>query len=141
MAAGVDDGAARARFGAQPVARMARLAADGTPRLVPITFALDGDRVVTAVDHKPKTTTDLGRLRDLRRDPAVSLLADHYEDDWARLWWVRADGLASVVTAGPGREAALDLLTAKYAQYRERRPQGPVIVVEVTRWSAWSATP
>ncbi|MFB4281997.1 MULTISPECIES: TIGR03668 family PPOX class F420-dependent oxidoreductase [unclassified Nonomuraea] len=138
---GVDfhTGPARARFAAQRVARLARLAPDGTPRVVPITFALDGDTVVTAVDHKPKTTTDLSRLRDIRANPAVSVLADHYEDDWTRLWWVRADGRAFVLE--DGRDAALDLLAAKYRQYRERRPEGPVIVVEVTRWSEWSATP
>jgi PPOX class probable F420-dependent enzyme len=131
----------RERFAAQPVARMARLAPDGTPRLVPISFAVLGERVVTAVDHKPKTTTDLARLRDIRRDPAVSLLADHYEDDWTRLWWVRADGRASIAEDTRDREEALDALAAKYAQYREHRPGGPVIVVEVTRWSEWSATP
>ncbi|TYB61527.1 TIGR03668 family PPOX class F420-dependent oxidoreductase [Nonomuraea sp. PA05] len=130
-----------ARFAAQRVARLARLAPDGTPRVVPITFAiLDGD-VVTAVDHKPKTTTDLARLRDIQANPAVSVLADHYEDDWTRLWWVRADGLARVLDGGEERERALDALVAKYAQYRERRPAGPVVLVEVTRWSEWSATP
>ncbi|MGR6922895.1 TIGR03668 family PPOX class F420-dependent oxidoreductase [[Actinomadura] parvosata] len=129
------------RFGAQPVARLARIAADGTPRVVPITFALLNGKIVTAVDHKPKTTTALARLRDLRANPAVSVLADHYDDDWTRLWWVRADGLATVLAGGDERERALDALVAKYAQYRERRPAGPVIVVEVTRWSEWSATP
>ncbi|UBU15489.1 TIGR03668 family PPOX class F420-dependent oxidoreductase [Nonomuraea gerenzanensis] len=146
----------RQRFAAQPVARLARLAADGTPRVVPITFALLGgallddtllcdtllcDTVVTAVDHKPKTTTDLARLRDIRANPAVSVLADHYEDDWTRLWWVRADGLACVVEHGEQRERAIDALAAKYPQYRERRPGGPVIVIRVTAWSGWSATP
>ncbi|AQZ65901.1 unnamed protein product [[Actinomadura] parvosata subsp. kistnae] len=129
------------RFAAQPVARLARVAADGTPRVVPITFALLNGKIVTAVDHKPKTTTALARLRDLRANPAVSVLADHYDDDWTRLWWVRADGLATVLADGDERERALDALVAKYAQYRERRPAGPVIVVEVTRWSEWSATP
>ncbi|MEV0384222.1 TIGR03668 family PPOX class F420-dependent oxidoreductase [Nonomuraea sp. NPDC050643] len=131
----------RTRFGERRVARLATVRADGTPRLVPVTFAVLGERVVTAVDHKPKTTTDLGRLRDIRHHPAVSLLADHYEDDWTRLWWIRADGQASVMEDGPDREAALDALAAKYPQYRERRPAGPVIVVEVDRWSEWSATP
>lgn len=151
MGSGTHDQAARERFGAQRVARLARLGPDGAPRVVPVTFALLGGRVVTAVDHKPKTTTRLARLRDIRANPAVSVLADHYEDDWTRLWWVRADGTASVLDDsnsdsegngdGDDRERALDALAAKYAQYRERRPEGAVIVVEVTRWSAWSATP
>ncbi|MEV4568401.1 TIGR03668 family PPOX class F420-dependent oxidoreductase [Nonomuraea sp. NPDC049419] len=132
---------AREMFAGQPVARMARLAEDGTPRIVPITFALLDGAIVTAVDHKPKTTMRLGRLRDIARDPAVSVLADHYEDDWARLWWVRADGTAEEADDPGTRERALAALAAKYAQYRERPPAGAVIRVEVTRWSAWAASP
>jgi PPOX class probable F420-dependent enzyme len=135
----MDDGLARERFGGERVARLATVG-DGRPHLVPVVFAVVGGRVVTAIDHKPKTTANLRRLRNIRDNPMVSLLVDHYDDDWARLWWVRADGLARVVEAGTDREAALDALAAKYHQYRERRPDGPVIVVDVTRWTGWSAT-
>ncbi|QFY07020.1 TIGR03668 family PPOX class F420-dependent oxidoreductase [Nonomuraea phyllanthi] len=137
----MDGEQARARFRGERVARLATASRDGTPHLVPVTFAVAGDRVVIAIDHKPKTTTALRRLRNIRENPHVSLLADHYEDDWARLWWVRADGLARVVEEGPEREPAIDALAAKYGQYREHRPAGPVIVVDVTRWSGWSFTP
>ncbi|MEV5558827.1 TIGR03668 family PPOX class F420-dependent oxidoreductase [Nonomuraea wenchangensis] len=132
---------ARRRFAAARVARLATVRGDGGPRLVPVVFAVIGERVVSAVDHKPKTTTDLRRLADIRADPRVTLLADHYDEDWSLLWWVRADGLARVAVAGPEREEALDALTAKYPQYRERRPAGPAVVVEVTRWRSWAATP
>ncbi|MGW3348973.1 TIGR03668 family PPOX class F420-dependent oxidoreductase [Nonomuraea rubra] len=132
---------AQARFRSAKVARLAWAGPDGAPRLVPITYALLGARIVTAVDHKPKTTTHLRRLSHIRANPAVSVLADHYEDDWTRLWWVRADGRAVVLEQGDDRERALDALVARYAQYRERRPAGPVILVEVTRWSGWAATP
>ncbi|MFF4617495.1 TIGR03668 family PPOX class F420-dependent oxidoreductase [Nonomuraea jabiensis] len=137
----MDGERARARFRGERVARLATASGDGTPHLVPVTFAVVADRVVTAVDHKPKTTTALRRMRNIRENPRVSLLADHYEDDWARLWWARADGLATVVEEGPERESALDALAAKYGQYREHRPAGPVILVDVTRWSGWSFTP
>lgn len=136
----MDGGVAREKFGGERVARLATVGGDGRPHLVPVVFALAGDRVVTAIDHKPKTTTDLRRLRNIRENPEVSLLVDHYDDDWSRLWWVRADGAARVVESGPDREAAIDALAAKYLQYRERRPAGPVIVVDVTRWTGWSAT-
>ncbi|MEV0233626.1 TIGR03668 family PPOX class F420-dependent oxidoreductase [Nonomuraea sp. NPDC050786] len=137
----MDGEQARARFREERVARLATASRDGIPHLVPVTFAVVADRVVTAIDHKPKTTTALRRLRNIRENPRVSLLADHYEDDWARLWWARADGLARVVEEGPEREPALDALAAKYGQYRERRPGGPVILVDVTRWTGWSFTP
>ncbi|MGJ6960375.1 TIGR03668 family PPOX class F420-dependent oxidoreductase [Streptosporangium sp. G11] len=120
------------------VARLATVSGDGTPHLVPVTFAVDGDRVVIAVDHKPKTTTDLRRLRNIRENARVCVLADHYDDDWTRLWWVRADGEAAVLDAGATRAAAITALAGKYPQYWERSPEGPVIVIEVTRWSGWS---
>lgn len=133
----MDSDTARRMFEDARVARLATVDPEGRPHLVPVTFAVQNQRVVTAVDHKPKRSTDLRRLRNIRTNPHVSLLADHYEDDWTRLWWARADGRAEVAEDGPDRAAALDALAAKYPQYRDRRPAGPVILVEVTRWSGW----
>ncbi|NYI77145.1 TIGR03668 family PPOX class F420-dependent oxidoreductase [Nocardioides panzhihuensis] len=126
---------ARERFADARVARLATVSADGAPRIVPIVFALADEAIITAVDHKPKSTTRLRRLQDIAENPAVSLLVDVYDDDWSQLWWARADGLARV-------QPTYDLapLVAKYADYREHPPNGPVIVIEVTRWSGWSAT-
>ncbi|MEU1385039.1 MULTISPECIES: TIGR03668 family PPOX class F420-dependent oxidoreductase [unclassified Nonomuraea] len=132
----MDAGRARSLFEGARVARLATADAAGVPRVVPVTFAVLGDDVVTAVDHKPKSTHDLARLRDIRANPRVSLLADHYEDDWARLWWARADGTATVREGG--HDAALRALADKYDQYRRRPPEGPVIVVAVSRWSGWA---
>lgn len=108
------------------------------PRLFPIVFAAIGDRIVTAIDDKPKTTARLKRLEDISTDPRVALLADHYEDDWTALWWVRADGLAEVIEKGAAHRAAIDQLAARYQQYRPNRPTGAVIAITVTRWSGWS---
>lgn len=128
----------RRRFEAARVARLATSDAHGRPHAVPVTFALDGDTLYFAVDHKPKRTYDLRRLRNIGENPQVALLADHYADDWPTLWWVRADGRAAVIDDAPRRSHALALLTAKYPQYRERPPEGPVVAVTVTRWSGWS---
>ena len=127
------------RFGLARVARLATVTAAGTPHVVPVTFAIDGDHVFTAVDAKPKTTTNLQRLRNLRANPAVALLADHYDDDWSVLWWVRADGLASVVDDPPAMAGPIRLLAARYPQYADGPPAGPVIAIRVARWSGWSA--
>ncbi len=127
---------ARARFAAARVARLATAGRDGQPHLVPVTFAVDGERIYTAVDHKPKTTVNLRRLRNILENPRVALLADHYAEDWATLWWVRVDGRASIVTDGAAHE--LDMLAARYEQYRQVRPAGPVIVIEAERWSGWA---
>jgi PPOX class probable F420-dependent enzyme len=131
---------ARARFAVARVARLATLGASG-PRLVPVCFAVEGDTVWTAVDHKPKRTTALARLRDIAADPRVALLADHYaDDDWDALWWVRADGAGTVHEPGGSTAAhAVELLGERYPQHRARPPEGPVLSVAVTRWSGWSA--
>jgi PPOX class probable F420-dependent enzyme len=121
------------------VARLATTGPDGQPHLVPVTFAVDGDLLYTAVDAKPKTSANLRRLRNIRAAPGVALLADHYDDDWERLWWARADGTGAIIDDPPGTAAAGRLLAARYPQYRENPPAGPVIRVTVTRWSGWAA--
>jgi len=123
-------------FGSAPVARLATVRDDGAPHLVPIVFAVDGDVIYSAVDAKPKRTRSLRRLANIAAEPRVSVLADHYADDWSRLWWVRADGTARVLDASP---AGLAALTARYPQYRETPPPGPFLEITVERWSCWTA--
>lgn len=134
---------ARERFAAAPVARLATVTPDGAPRLVPVVFAMgrgaESDVVYTAVDGKPKSTRRLGRLVNIAAEPRVSILVDHYDDDWNRLWWVRADGIASVHDDGPPAENGRALLRTKYPQYQSVSLDGPVIAVRVERWSAWRA--
>jgi PPOX class probable F420-dependent enzyme len=130
---------ARTRFETSRVARLATTGANGQPHLVPVTFATNGDLVVTAVDHKPKSTRDLRRLRNIAENPRVCLLADAYDEDWSSLWWARADGQARIVTDGEESAAALGWLAAKYQQYLTQPPAGPAIVVTVHRWSGWQA--
>ncbi len=137
--------AARGRAALARVARLATTDPGGRADLVPITFALVGTgarlRLVTAVDHKPKTTRHLRRLDHIRDRPEVALLVDHYDDhDWDHLWWVRMRGTARVIEAEHEYRALVDALVAKYHQYRQIRPAGPVIEVVPTSWQWWSAT-
>ena len=82
---------------------------------------------------------DLLRFRNIARNPAVSLLVDEYDEDWQRLWWVRADGIARVIDAGPERDTAIRLLRAKYPQYAEwSEPFGAATVMDMSRWTSWS---
>jgi PPOX class probable F420-dependent enzyme len=129
----------RARFAAARVARLATASAGGVPHVVPVTFAVRDDAIVTAVDAKPKRTRALKRVANIRANPRVSLLVDEYSDDWSRLWWARADGVASVLDGGDLHDRMLRLLAERYEQYRSSQPAGPVIVVAVERWSGWSA--
>jgi PPOX class probable F420-dependent enzyme len=129
------------RLASGRVATLATLSADGRPVLVPITFSCSGDRIVSVVDHKPKTTSALRRLDNIRRNPTVSVLVHDYDDaDWDRLWWVRADGRAHVVSDGTAYDEAIEALIGKYPQYRETPPSGSAVVVDVTSWRGWSAT-
>ncbi|HKF75790.1 MAG TPA: TIGR03668 family PPOX class F420-dependent oxidoreductase [Candidatus Dormibacteraeota bacterium] len=121
------------------VARLATVRPGGGPHLVPFCYVLDGDTVYSAVDRKPKRTLDLRRLVNAAAEPRVSVLVDHYEDDWSRLWWVRLDGRARRLSPGPEAGRALDALAAKYPQYRAARPPGPVLRIDVERWTAWAA--
>jgi PPOX class probable F420-dependent enzyme len=120
-----------------PVARLATVDSDGRPHVVPICFVIDGSTLYTAIDEKPKRTRRLKRLENIAANPQVEVLVDHYEDDWSRLWWVRLRGRARIVED----PRAVDLLAAKYDQYRERPPEGPVIAVEIEERHEWTSSP
>lgn len=136
----MDADEARQRFASQPVARLATVRPDGAPHVVPITFAVDGDTIHTAVDAKPKRHHRLQRLANLAHQPRCAVLADHYDDDWRHLWWVRADGDATVVDEPDPDGAAVALLASRYPAYRHTPPQGPLISVRVIRWAGWAAS-
>lgn len=129
---------ARRSFAAARVARLATVDARGHPHLVPIVFALAGETIYSVVDTKPKHTANLQRLQNVSSNPWVSVLVDHYDDaDWSALWWVRADGAGRVLDlAEPEAGGAVELLADRYPQ---QRPAGPVLAIDVERWSAWSA--
>jgi PPOX class probable F420-dependent enzyme len=115
----MEEAEARRRVATAPVARLATVTDGGRPHVV------------------PKSTLALRRLANLRANPAVSVLVDHYAEDWSELWWIRLDGEGRVVEAGPERDVAIERLTAKYPQYRTAPPPGPVVSVDVEAWRSW----
>jgi PPOX class probable F420-dependent enzyme len=133
----------RTRLARARVGRLGTVSADGRPHLVPCCFALDADpsdiihTIYTAVDAKPKSTLALKRVDNILRTGVASLLVDHYEEDWSALWWVRADGGARLVERPDEQERALAGLRDKYEQYATVALPGPVIAIDVDRWSAW----
>jgi PPOX class probable F420-dependent enzyme len=122
------------------VARLATVDSDGSPHLVPICFVLSGATVYTAVDRKPKRSTRLRRLENIRANPGVEVLVDHYQEEWSGLWWARLRGRGRIVERGDEHDRALELLATKYPQYRDDPPPGPVLAVDVERWSTWRAS-
>lgn len=127
------------------VGRLATVRPDGTPHVIPVVFVLtrEGDttRLYWAVDQKPKATTEIRRLRNIRANPAVEVVVDSYAEDWDEVWWVRLTGMARVVEDASEREAALAALADKYPQYAASPPEGAVVAIEVQRLSAWQASP
>ena len=121
------------------MARLATTDPDGRPHLVPIVFALAGETLYTAVDKKPKRSAKLRRIENARARPDVTVLVDHYEEDWGRLWWIRLRGRARVLEEGEERTRALALLQEKYRQYKAEPPDGPVLAIDVTEVREWSA--
>jgi PPOX class probable F420-dependent enzyme len=130
---------ARRRLAAARVAYLATVRGDGTPHVVPIVFAVEGDRVYAIADPKPKSGLDLSRHRNIAANPAVSLVVDEYHEPWNGIWWVRADGLARVVGDGPERDTAIRLLRSKYPDYATwTMPFGAAMVMEVRRVTSWA---
>lgn len=127
----------RDRLSGSPIAHLGTVSARGRPHVVPCCFVLDGSTLFTAVDAKPKSTRRLQRIRDLEANPSASLIVDHYEDDWTRLWWVRVDVTGRIMEPGAEHDRALDRLAEKYAQYRQHRPPGPVLALDIDGWRAW----
>jgi len=135
----VDQTEARRRFSSAEVAVLATVDATGAPHAVPVTFVVDHDTAWTAVDGKPKGSTALRRHDNIRANPRVSLLAQHWDADWSRLWWVRVDGTAALDDTEGTLRRVSGLLQAKYPQYEQVPVTGPVIEIRLQRWRGWAA--
>ena len=138
----MDRDEARRRFAEARIARLATVDPAGRPHLVPVVFVVIGETVYSAVDTKPKTTNSLRRIENVRAHPAVGVLVDHYDDaDWSALWWARADGTGRVLEKSDAEAVrAVDALARKYVQHRADRPPGPVLAIDVERWSGWATS-
>jgi len=132
-------GWARELVGRARVARLAYIDGDDRPRVLPVTFAVAGGAVWSAIDDaKPKRRAEPARVEYLRRRPGAALVVDEYDDDWTRLAWVQLLGRVEVIAAEEEPEA-LAALATKYSQYASRTPPGPLLRLEVERALYWRA--
>ncbi len=129
-------GWARDLLADERVARLGYLDEDDHPRVLPVTFAVAGGAVWSAIDEKPKRSAEPARLRHLRRRPEAALLVDVYEDDWTRLAWVQLLGTVELLPVDAAPEA-MEALARKYAPYAERTPPGPLLRLTVERARQW----
>jgi PPOX class probable F420-dependent enzyme len=133
---------ALALLGEARVGRLATADATGRPLVVPVCFVLDEDAIYWAVDDKPKRTRDLRRLRHIAENPHVCLVIDEWDEDWSRLRWVIVEGTAAVPSDRATLTRAVDLLRAKYPQYRAMnlaRDSGTLVRIRIERVLAWRA--
>jgi PPOX class probable F420-dependent enzyme len=125
------------------VGRLATVTPDSKPHVVPFVFAVveheDALHAYWAVDEKPKRSRALRRLRNIEINPSVEIVVDAYDDDWRRLWWVRASGPSRIVRSRTERAAALDALRSKYPQYAITPPSGLVVAIDLERVTGWAA--
>jgi PPOX class probable F420-dependent enzyme len=129
----------RSLVSAARVGRLATASAAGRPHAVPTCFALVGETLYSAIDHKPKRGQRLRRIANIEATGRASLLVDEYAEDWSALWWVRLDGPARVVTDETETREAVAALMEKYRQYARQPPDGPILALDVRVWRGWSA--
>ncbi len=133
------------------VAHLATVSPAGAPLVVPICFALHRGRLFLSLDEKPKQMDprELQRVRNLRANPRAAVVADRWDENWARLAWVHLSGQARAIESGGGgamsadadlHTLAISLLREKYLQYREMDlDDRPAIVMEIERVRTWGA--
>ena len=132
-----------ARLSETPVGHLATADANGRPHVIPVCFSYDGQYIYSVLDAKPKrgSLTGLRRVRNILANPQVSLVIDHYDEDWTRLWYLLVQGRAELVEDGPEPPAAIAMLREKYAQYRDMQLDGnPVIKITPERVTGWSGS-
>lgn len=128
----------RALFDDERRGVMSTVAADGSAHSVPVVFVVVGDEIVTPIDHKPKSGKVMARIRNLERDPRVTLLVDRWDEDWTRLAWVMARGAARVDEVYP--DDLLRPLNARYPQYEPDERHDALVRIRPTRFLWWSWT-
>jgi PPOX class probable F420-dependent enzyme len=124
----------------EPVGRLGLLDSAGHPRVLPVTFAVSGASIWSAIDRKPKRRAgeEIARVRWLRRRPEAALTVDRYSDDWSRLAWVQVLGRVQVVDVDENADA-LRALIERYPQYRAEPPPGPLLELRPRRCLCWRA--
>ena len=120
------------------VGRLGTIAASGQPHLVPVCYAVAGEGIAIAIDEKPKKTGTLARVRNIERDPRLTLLIDRYDDDWSQLAWVRIEGQATVLARGSEWPLALTQLRHRYKQYETMALEElPLVRIRAERVVSW----
>ena len=131
-----------ALLSATRIAHLATADKSGQPHVIPICFVYDGKRFFSPIDEKPKRAapSKLKRLKNIRENPKVSVVIDHYKEDWRKLAYILVFGKARTLQSGVKHRSAIKLLRRKYRQYRAMAiDERPMIVIMPKRIVTWSA--
>lgn len=127
-----------------PSGHLATADASGAPHVIPVCYAFDGRNLFSVLDQKPKSAEliRLRRVRNIQANPQVSLVVDHYEEDWSRLGYILVLGKAELLLEGEEHDGAVRMLREKYSQYRAMDLEAnPVIKIVPHRVVCWGAVP
>jgi PPOX class probable F420-dependent enzyme len=132
---------AERRFLAQQrIAHLATADSRAVPHVVPVCFAICDGMFYITIDEKPKrhSRAPLKRLRNIAENPAVAVVVDRYDEDWALLGWVMLHGRAEILTEGSEHLEAQALLRSRYPQLGAMQiAQCPVIAIRIERTASW----
>ena len=131
----MDEEKMRHRVSGARAARVGTIDEQGRTHLVPIVFVVEQDTLYSSTDAGARLPK---RLRNLARDPRVTVLVDDYGEDWSQVWWVRLRGAGRVVQDGAERDRARQLLAVKYPQYDGGPGDGAMMAVDIEEWSGWA---
>ena len=118
--------------------------ANGQPHVIPVCYVFDGQTIYSVLDSKPKSTLlrQLRRVRNILANPQVSLVVDHYEEDWTRLQYVMVTGDAELLESGEEWTRSIVMLREKYPQYQVMDlGESPVIKITPVRFVPWAFEP
>lgn len=124
----------------QRVARLATADAGGRPHVIPICFVAAENTLYLTIDEKPKRKSGapLKRIANIRENPLVALVADHYDDDWSQLGWVMVQGRAEVLDSGEEHDRAQASLRVRYRQLGNMRIEAlPVVAIRIEHAISW----
>ena len=116
----------------------------GAPHVIPVCYVFKDGFLYSVLDQKPKRTPHarLRRVKNIKANPQVSLVVDHYEDDWRRLGYILVFGRAELLQQGEEHDQAVLLLREKYHQYREMDLEGNLVIkITPERVVAWGVVP
>ena len=113
------------------VARLATVDQKSCPYVVPVVFVFHENSFFIPLDEKVKTVNarKLKRVKNIEKNPNVTLLIDKYQNDWKKLFFLMIHGKATMIDGKNSKmmNKVHKLLISKYPQYKKLALGIPVL--------------